>query len=67
MGPAQANRALDNPYLAVRVGYRRSSLLNALPMVPSPRSLSDVASAVLGVLPKKVGTRGHDVYWDHCV
>ena len=45
MGPAQANRALDDPDLAVRVGYRSSSLLNALPMVPSTRSLSDVASA----------------------
>ena len=47
MGPAQADRALDDPYLAVRVGYRSSRLLNALPMVPSPRSLSDVTSAVL--------------------
>ena len=40
MGPAQADRALDNPYLAVRVGYWRSSLLSALPMVPSTRSLA---------------------------
>ena len=47
MGPAQADRALDNPNLAVRVGYGRSSLFNALPMVPSTRSLSDVASGVL--------------------
>ncbi len=46
MGPAQADRALDNPNLAVRVGYRRSSLFDALPMVPSARSLSAVASAV---------------------
>ena len=51
MGPAQADRALDDPNLAVRVGYRRSSLLNALPMVPSTRSLSDVVSAVLSELP----------------
>ena len=51
MGPAQADRALDDPNLAVRVGYRRSSLLNALPMVPSTRSLSDVASAVLSGQP----------------
>ncbi len=47
MGPAQADRALDDTYLAVRVSYRSSRLLNALPMVPSPRSLSDVTSAVL--------------------
>ena len=47
MGPAQADRALDDPDLAVRIGYWRSSLLNALPMVPSARSLSDVASALL--------------------
>ena len=39
MGPAHTNRALDNPYLAVRVGYRRSSLLNALQMGPSTGAL----------------------------
>ena len=54
MGPAQADRALDNPNLAVRVGYGRSSLFNALPMVPSTRSLSDVASAVLSGLPGQI-------------
>jgi len=42
MGPAQANRALDDPNLAVRVGYRSSRLLNALQMVPSTGALSDV-------------------------
>ena len=47
MGPAQADRTLDDPNLAVRVGYRRSSLLDALPMVPSARSLSYVAFAIL--------------------
>ena len=50
MGPAQADRALDDPNLAVRVGYWRSSLLNALPMVPSTRSLSAAASGVLNGL-----------------
>jgi len=54
MGPAQADRALDNPNLAVRVGYGRSSLFNALPMVPSTRSLRDVASAVLSGLPGQI-------------
>ena len=53
MGPAQADRALDDPNLAVRVGYRSSRLLNALPMVPSTRSLSTVASAVLSGLPAR--------------
>ena len=52
MGPAQADRALDDPNLVVRVGYRRSSLLNALPMVPSTRSLSAAASAVLSGRPR---------------
>ena len=42
MGPAQADRALDDPNLAVRVGYRSSRLLNALPMVPSAGALSAV-------------------------
>ena len=52
MGPAQADRALGHPNLAVRVGYRSRRLLNALPVVPSARSLSAVASAALsGLLP----------------
>ena len=45
MGPAQADRALDDPNLAVRVSYRSSRLLNALQMVPSTGALSAVASA----------------------
>ena len=44
MGPAQADRALDDPNLAVRVGYRSSRLLNALQMVPSTGALSAVSS-----------------------
>jgi len=51
MGPAQADRALDDPHLAVRVGYRSSRLLNALQMVPSTCALSTLASAVLSGLP----------------
>jgi hypothetical protein len=43
MGPAQADRALDDPNLAVRVGYRRSSLFNALSVVSSTTALSAVA------------------------
>ena len=54
MGPAQADRALGNPNLAVRLGHRSSRLLDALPMVPSTRSLSDVASAVLSGLPGQI-------------
>jgi hypothetical protein len=45
MGPAQADRALDDPNLAVRVGYWSSRLLNALQMVPSTGTLSAVSSA----------------------
>jgi len=41
LGPAQADRALDDPDLAVRVCHRSSSLFNALPMVPSADTLSD--------------------------
>jgi hypothetical protein len=40
MGPAQADRALDNPNLALRVGYRSSRLLDALQMVPSAGSVA---------------------------
>ena len=46
MGPAQADRALDHPDLVVRVGYRRSGLFNALPMVPTTFSLKDVTCGV---------------------
>ena len=41
LGPAQADRALDDPDLAVRVCHRSSRLFNALPMVPSVAALSD--------------------------
>ena len=51
MGPAQADRALDDPDLALRVCYRSSRLPNALPMVSSACSLSAVASAVLSGTP----------------
>ena len=50
MGPAQADRALDDPDLALRVCHRSSRLLNALPMVPSTCALSTVTSAVLSGL-----------------
>jgi len=39
MGPAQANRALDDPNLAVRVRYRSSRLFSALSMVPTAGAL----------------------------
>jgi len=45
MGQAQADRALDDPDLAVRVDYGSSRLPNALPMVSSACSLSAVASS----------------------
>ena len=41
LGPAQADRALDDPGLAVRVCHRSSRLFDALPMVPSAEALSD--------------------------
>ena len=50
MGPPQADRVLDDPNLALRVGYRCSRLLNALPMVPSTNALTAVGSAVLSEL-----------------
>ena len=40
MGPAQADRALDHPHLAVRVDYRSPRLLNAVPMVSSTGALN---------------------------
>ena len=51
MGPAQADRALDDSNLAVRVNHRSSRLPNALPMVSATCSLSAVASAVPSGLP----------------
>ena len=46
MGPAQADRALDDPDLAIRVCYGRSRIFDALPLVPSAGALTAVASAV---------------------
>jgi hypothetical protein len=43
MGPAQADRALDDPNLAVRVRHRSSRLFNALQMVPSTGPLASAA------------------------
>ena len=53
MGQAQADRALDDPDLAVRVDYGSSRLPNALPMVSSTCALGDVESAVLSAPPTK--------------
>ena len=41
MGSPQADRALDDPNLAVRVGHRSFCLFDALQMVPSAGALSD--------------------------
>ena len=51
MEPAQADRALDDPNLALRVGYRSFRLLNALQMVPPTGALNAASSAVLRGLP----------------
>lgn len=42
MGPAQADRALGDPNLALRVGHRSSRLFDALPMVPSAGALTGI-------------------------
>ena len=51
LGPPQADRALDDPNLALRVCHWSSRLFNALPMVPSAGALTVVASAVFTGLP----------------
>ena len=43
VGPAQADRTLDDPDLAVRLAHRRPCLFDALQMVPS----GDVMQAIL--------------------
>ena len=40
MGPAQADRALDDPNLALRVRHGSSRVLNAIPMVPTVGALT---------------------------
>lgn len=40
MGPAQTDRALDHPDLALRISHRGSRLFDALSMVPSARALT---------------------------
>jgi len=57
MGPAQADRALDDSNLAVRVNHRSSRLPNAVPMVSSTYALGDVRSAVLSGPPTKFRRR----------
>jgi hypothetical protein len=54
MGPAQADCALDDPNLALRLYHRSVRVPDALQMVPSGHALSAVVSAVLSGLP---GTR----------
>ena len=52
MGPAQTDRALDDPDLALRLCHRRVCLFAALQMVPPGCALRAVVSAVLsGLLP----------------
>jgi len=46
MGPAQADCALDDPNLALRICHRSSRLFNTLQMVPASSALIAVASAV---------------------
>ena len=57
MGPPQADRALDDPNLAIRVCHWSSRLFNALPMVPSAGALTVVASAVFTGLPGYADSR----------
>ena len=40
MGPAHADRALDDPNLALRIGHWSARLFNALQMVPSTDALN---------------------------
>ena len=51
MGPAQADRALDDSNLAVRIRHRSSRLFNAVQMVSSTSALTAVASVVRSGLP----------------
>ena len=59
MGPAQADRTLDNPNLAVRLGHRRACVLDALQMVSSGAMIQDL-SAVTDSL-----ALGNDLMFDH--
>src|SRR5262245_20523390 len=51
VGPAQADRALDNPDLALCVCHRSSRLFDPVPMVPSASPLTAPASGVISGLP----------------
>src|ERR1044071_3900259 len=50
VGPAQADRALDHPDLAVCICDRSPCVSDALPMVPSACALKACVSAGFGVL-----------------
>ena len=46
MGSSQADRAMDDPNLAVRLGHRRVCVLDALQMVSAGNVMQAIASAI---------------------
>jgi len=63
MGSAQADRALDGPNLAVRVGDRRAGLSDALPMVPSGKIARYSSTKKCSHTPNLA--HGNDLMFDH--
>ena len=57
MGPAQADRALDDSDLALRVCHRSSRLFNALPIVPFAGALTAITSAPQRITMRRTGSR----------
>ena len=63
MGSAQADRALDGPNLAVRVGDRRAGLSDALPMVPAGKIARYSSTKKCSHTPNLA--HGNDLMFDH--
>lgn len=57
MGPAQTDRSVDDPDLAIRICHWSSRLFNALPVVPAASALINVASGGVRCREATDGTR----------
>ena len=63
MGSTQADRALDGPNLALRLGHRCADLFNALPMVPSGKVARYSSRKKCSHTPNLA--HGNDLMFDH--
>jgi len=66
MGPARANRALDNTHLALCLYHRSACVFDALQMVPSSRALSRCALSYSAESPARNANPGSEKLSKSC-